>query len=121
RKLKGLEEDSLPPALYGDVDYDVLLIGWGSTKHIIEEAMEKFSRPKTAFLQIRQPFPLHSSTKDYLKRAKVIVNIEGNATAQMANLIKLLTGIEASHQILTSSGMEITVEELLIKLRCLHV
>jgi len=121
RKLKGLEKDSLPPALYGDVDYDVLLIGWGSTKHIIEEAMEEFSRPKTAFLQIRQPFPLHSSTKDYLKRAKVIVDIEGNTTAQMANLIKLLTGIEASHRILTSSGMEITVEELLIKLRCLHV
>jgi len=64
---------------------------------------------------------LHSSTKDYLKRAKVIVDIEGNATAQMANLIKLLTGIEASHRILTSSGMEITVEELLIKLRCLHI
>lgn len=121
RKLNGLTKDALSPALFGEENYDLLLVGWGSTCHVIREAMEKLARPKTAFLQIRQPYPLHSSIKGYLDRAETIIDVECNATGQLANLIKLHANTMINHKILHYSGMEITVEELFERLRSLGI
>ncbi|HHV51888.1 MAG TPA: 2-oxoacid:acceptor oxidoreductase subunit alpha [Synergistaceae bacterium] len=117
RKLKGLAEASLPPTLYGDDDYDLLLVGWGSTLYVIEEALLRFARPKTAFLQVKQPFPLHSSIEGFLRKAKVVVDVECNATGQLAKLMKLYADVTVDHKFLSWSGMEMTVEELLERLR----
>lgn len=117
RKLKGLAEASLPPTLYGDDDYDLLLVGWGSTRYVIEEALLRFARPKTAFLQVKQPFPLHSSIEGFLRKAKVVVDVECNATGQLAKLMKLYADVTVDHKFLSWSGMEMTVEELLERLR----
>ncbi len=117
RKLKELAQASLPPTLYGDDDYDLLLVGWGSTRYVIEEALLRFARPKTAFLQIKQPFPLHSSVEGFLREAKIVVDVECNATGQLAKLMKLYADVTVDHKFLSWSGMEMTVEELLERLR----
>src|SRR3982074_2758826 len=40
RKVAGIEASVSPPVLWGSPDADVTLIGWGSTKGVIEEACE---------------------------------------------------------------------------------
>ena len=57
RKVAGIEAAVLPPVLWGPRDADVTLIGWGSTKGVIEEACEILTEQgiSASQLQIRWP------------------------------------------------------------------
>src|SRR5947208_16369871 len=61
RKVVGIEAAVPPPSLWGPRDADVTLIGWGSTKGVIEEACEILSEQGISAnqLQIRWLVPLH--------------------------------------------------------------
>src|SRR5205809_3621335 len=61
RKVIGIEAAVAPPELWGPRDADVTLIGWGSTKGVIEEACEILSEQGISAnqLQIRWLVPLH--------------------------------------------------------------
>jgi 2-oxoglutarate ferredoxin oxidoreductase subunit alpha len=69
-------------------------------------------RPDTSLLHYGQIYPLHPKTTDYLSKAKKVVVVEGNATAQFAKLIKLHAGFEIRDRILKYSGLQFSVEEL---------
>jgi 2-oxoglutarate ferredoxin oxidoreductase subunit alpha len=112
RKLKEMKTDALPPELTGNEDYTTLIVGWGSTFHIINEALSRLKRKDLSFLHFRQVYPLHPETAEYLKRAERIVMVEGNANAQFASLVRLETGIEIKDTILKYDGNQFSVEEL---------
>lgn len=117
RKLAGMAAEAIPPKLLADQDgYETLVIGWGSTYHVIKEALSEIES-KVAFLHFAQVYPLSSETAGYLKRAKRLVLVENNATGQFGRLLKLHTGIEIPHQILKYSGAPFAVEELAGQLR----
>ena len=61
RKVAGIEAAVPPPELWGPRDADVTLIGWGSTKGVIEEACEILIEQGISAnqLQIRWLVPLH--------------------------------------------------------------
>src|SRR5260370_19180871 len=61
RKVGGIEAAVPPPMLSGPRDADVTLIGWGSTKGVIEEACEFLNEEGVSAnqLQIRWLGPLH--------------------------------------------------------------
>src|SRR5256886_8245343 len=61
RKVAGIEAAVPPPTLSGPRDADVTLIGWGSTKGVIEEACEILNDEGISAnqLQIRWLVPLH--------------------------------------------------------------
>src|SRR5260370_1388546 len=61
RKVAGIETAVPPPVLWGPPDADVTLIGWGSTKGVIEEACEILTEQGISAnqLQIRWLVPLH--------------------------------------------------------------
>ncbi|HEU20432.1 MAG TPA: 2-oxoacid:acceptor oxidoreductase subunit alpha [Deltaproteobacteria bacterium] len=111
-KMTEMEKDALPPELIGKDDYSVLIVGWGSTYHVIKEALTMMNRDDVSFLHFKQVYPLHPLTADYLKKARSVVVIEGNATGQFANLIKLRTGYDVHHRILKYNGLQYTVEEV---------
>ncbi|MGB9597238.1 MAG: 2-oxoacid:acceptor oxidoreductase subunit alpha, partial [Candidatus Poribacteria bacterium] len=69
-----------------------------------------------AFLHYKQVYPLHSSTTEYLKKAKKTIIIENNATSQFARLIRMQTGMSIDKNILKYNGMPFFVEELEEKL-----
>lgn len=116
KKLKLLENDVISPELLGSENYKTLLIGWGSTFHLIKEAMELMDDGDISFLHFKQVYPLHPDISKYLAKAEKTVIIENNATSQFSKLIKLCTGIEINDKILKYNGLPFSVEELVEKL-----
>jgi len=112
KKLDFMKEDYIEPEIIGSKDYKALVVGWGSTYGVIKEALEELNSENTAFAYFKQVYPLPEKTKEILKKAKTVVVVENNATAQFANLIKLETGIKADKNILQYNGMPFSVETL---------
>jgi len=61
RKMEGLLNDCPPPQLFGSASADVTLIGWGSTKGVIREAIAALAEEGITAnnLQIRYLVPFH--------------------------------------------------------------
>ena len=118
KKLKILKLNAFPPKFNGPSDYKILIIGWGSNYHIIEEVLTVLNKNEysIAFLHFLQIYPLPVNTLDYLNKAETTIIVENNATGQLANLIKLETGHKMAHKILKYSGYPFSVEELLEKI-----
>lgn len=117
KKMRLLEKEILPPKLLGGENYDVLVVGWGSTYGTIKEAMDNLGSDKISFLHYNQLYPLHPQTLDYLNRAKKTIIFENNASGQFANLIKAETGFKFDENVLKYDGMPFSVEEVLKNLK----
>ena len=107
KKLGSIEKEIKPPKVYGPQDADITLVSWGSTKGPIFEAMKLIEKDeiKVNFLQILylSPFPTQAAIET-LSKAKTVVDVENNFTAQLASLIREKTGIEIQHKILKYDG-----------------
>jgi 2-oxoglutarate ferredoxin oxidoreductase subunit alpha len=117
KKMKLIREEIIPPELHGSKDYRILIVGWGSTYHVIKEAMEKLGRDDVSFLHFKQVYPLSPDTADYLHKAQETIIIENNATSQLRQLIKLFTGFEIQKKILKYNGLPFHVEEVVENLK----
>ncbi len=116
KKLTSMKKEILPPEFSGPADFDTLVIGWGSTYHVIKEALDTIGDKKTGFLHFGQVYPLGSEIKKYLTTAKRAVVIENNYSGQFANLIKLETGYEVKNRINKYDGLPFSVEDIVEKL-----
>ena len=112
KKLELLKEDTVEPELIGSEDYSILLVGWGSTYGAIKEAVELSNREDVAFLHFKQVFPLSDDTAEYLKKAKKVIVVENNATAQFGKVLTLELGMKPDGQFLKYNGMPFSVEEV---------
>ena len=112
KKIESAKKDFVPPELFPNRKYKNLVVCWGSTYHVVKEAVERLNRDDTSLLHYSQVYPLHPRTADYLKKARKIVVVESNATAQFAKVIKLYAGVEIKDRILKYSGMNFAVEEV---------
>lgn len=110
KKLDGLSRDALPPTLTGPEDYRQLVVVWGSSRHMAEEALERLGREDTALLSFAQVYPLHASTEGFLARAERVVVLEGNATGQFARLLFLTTARRAEVSLRWWNGLALSVE-----------
>jgi 2-oxoglutarate/2-oxoacid ferredoxin oxidoreductase subunit alpha len=91
RKVAGIEAAVPPPALSGPRDADITLIGWGSTKGVIEEACEILTEQGIPAnqLQIRWLVPLHGQAiLDILKDARHTIIVENNYSGQFARYLR---------------------------------
>jgi 2-oxoglutarate/2-oxoacid ferredoxin oxidoreductase subunit alpha len=91
RKVAGIEALVPPPTLRGQRDADVTLIGWGSTKGVIEEACEILTEQgiSTNQLQVRWLVPLHGDAiRDLLQRARHTIIVENNYSGQFARYLR---------------------------------
>ncbi len=112
KRLAALKQEAVPPVWTGPADSRVLVVGWGSTAPIIGEALAVIGRRDVAQLHFPQVYPLAPGVADLLKRAEILVIVEGNATAQLARLLRAETGVEIPRRILKYNGLSFTVEEL---------
>lgn len=94
---------------------DTVLVGWGSTKGAIMDAMEKLAAEgiRIKFVQVRlmSPFPTEL-VRSMLKAAKVVVDIEMNYSGQLGSLVRQHTGIEADYQIVKFNGRPMSLDEV---------
>jgi 2-oxoglutarate ferredoxin oxidoreductase subunit alpha len=79
-KLAALQKTLRPPPLNGPDTGDLLVIGWGSTKGAIEEAVEtlrgKGHQVSSLHLTFLQPLP--PGLKEIMQRFRKVMTIEGN-------------------------------------------
>ena len=95
RKVTGIEAAAASPALQGQSDAAVTLIGWGSTKGVIEEACEILTEEGISAnqLQIRWLVPLHGEAiLDILKGSRHTIIVENNYSGQFARYLRSETG-----------------------------
>lgn len=121
-KLEKLKEDLIEPEVIGAKDCDTLLIGWGSTYGPIKEAIKILNsgkdNDKYAALLFGDVYPLPTKKLlDRSKTAKNIINVEQNATGQLAGLIREYTGIECTSSILKYDGRQISADEIVKAVR----
>jgi 2-oxoglutarate ferredoxin oxidoreductase subunit alpha len=121
KKLEAIEKEIESPKFFGNNRYLVLVIAWGSNLSVVKEAVERMNQVHIAFLHINQIYPFHESISKYLKKARVRIVIENNATSQLSQLIKLETGVDIDEKILKFNGLPFQVEEVIEKLnKCLR-
>jgi len=115
-KFALLQDIALAPDLYGGDDYETLFVCWGSVLSIALEAVRKIEK-KVALLHFKQVYPVAQTALNYFKKAKKIVMIENNQTAQFRNLIEHEFELKISDTILKYNGLQFTADELYIKIK----
>ncbi|HPC93574.1 MAG TPA: 2-oxoacid:acceptor oxidoreductase subunit alpha [Sedimentisphaerales bacterium] len=111
-KGESLKKDIVRPELIGPKNYKKLVICWGSTYHVVREALAELGRTDTAMLHYSQVYPLHSSTAGLIRKARRTVVVEGNATGQFRKLIRLYAGADVDEALVTYDGLGFTVEDV---------
>src|SRR5512139_1407376 len=78
-KLATLQKTLKTPEVFGDPEGDLLVVGWGSTQGVIEEAVQRLRDEglKVSALQMRFIQPMPSGIKDILKRFRKVITVEG--------------------------------------------
>lgn len=107
RKMEGLLKDCPPPQLFGPTDADVTLIGWGSTKGVIREAISALAAEGITAnnLQIRHLVPFHEAeVQAILQASRRTLVVENNYTGQLARHIRAETGFTVHGKILKYDG-----------------
>jgi 2-oxoglutarate ferredoxin oxidoreductase subunit alpha len=79
-KLAAFQKTLKTPPVFGGEEGDLLLIGWGSTKGAIEEAVERLrdEGQKVSSLHLKFLQPMASGIKEVLQRFGKVMTIENN-------------------------------------------
>ena len=113
KKMELLTEEILEPEIHrADEDYKKLVVGWGSTHHLICEALKRKESRDTAYLYFPQVYPFPPGLIRYFQKAREVISVENNATGQLARLIRRETGFEVHRKVLKFDGLPFSVEEL---------
>ena len=113
-------EDLQPPKIYGNPESDITIVGWGSTKGVILEVIDRFKQEEGIGLRLMQlvdiwPFP-DQAVADVLSPSRQVMVVENNFTGQMANLIRQQTGIECT-KVVKYNGAPFSPTELFQRLK----
>lgn len=126
RKLEALRSKTPEPLLTvrgaleteNDIPLDVLLVGWGSTKSVVLDALSELENDKKfshriGYLHYTHLWPLKTSRITALaSKAKRIVLVEGNYAGQLGVLLRQECGLEIREKILKYDGRPFFVDEL---------
>ncbi|HZQ63232.1 MAG TPA: 2-oxoacid:acceptor oxidoreductase subunit alpha [Casimicrobiaceae bacterium] len=79
-KLAAFAKTLTPPPIFGDPEGDLLVIGWGSTKGAIEEAVERVRKEgmRVSSLHLRFLQPMQPGVKEAMQGFGKVMTIEGN-------------------------------------------
>jgi 2-oxoglutarate ferredoxin oxidoreductase subunit alpha len=119
RKHDGLCEQIVPPRRIGDAEPDTLLVCWGSTFGPASEAAALLceSGTNTGILHFPQVWPMvPDQVLPHLESARHVVCVEGNATGQLARLIRRETGFAIPSHVRRYDGLPVTPAYILDKL-----
>ncbi len=101
--------------LFSLKEADVTILGWGSTKGAIREALKLLDKEglKANYLQILylSPFPV-AKVERVLKSAEKTVAVENNRTSQLTSLLREHLLLTVDHKILKYDGRPFNPEAL---------
>lgn len=117
-KLEHIRKELPKPEIIGSKNADVTIIGWGSTKRAILEAMKMLEKDgvKANYLQVVYMKPFHSEEiAKIIKSSKQILLVENNKTSQLADVIRENTGLDIINRLNKYSGRPFYPEEIVEK------
>ena len=116
RKMDASLQDMRPPTLYGPPSAEVTFVGWGSTYGPLREAVDRLGSAGTSANMVHfgdiWPFPVDKA-QAVLKGARRLVAVEGNATGQFADLLRMKTGLQVQQHIHRYDGRPFTAQYIL--------
>lgn len=111
RKLNALTKEMEGPEIYGPLEADVTLIGWGSSYGPLAETVDLLNEEGQSMnlVHFTHIFPMNKDEirKAILKKGTTIC-VEGNATGQFAKLLKTEVDISVDMNLLRYDGMPFT-------------
>lgn len=115
-KLHPILHELPKPVTYGNENSSILLIGWGSVKGPVLEALKMVQEEhdtSVAFLHIMYlwPFPI-DFMKEVLTKYRKIILVENNSQGQLGGLIAQFTGVHIHDKWLKYDGRPFWPEEL---------
>ncbi|HWQ40769.1 MAG TPA: 2-oxoacid:acceptor oxidoreductase subunit alpha [Desulfosporosinus sp.] len=106
QRLEHLKKEVQEPWVFGQTDPEILLLAWGSAAGPVREAIElleeDYSIGALIFGDI-YPLPTKLLT-DLVPNVTMLINVEQNATGQLASLIRQEALIVCTHSILRYDG-----------------
>ena len=84
RKLAVLQQTLLRPTIHGDTDGDLLVVGWGSTKGAIEEAIDRARAEGIRASSVHLTFlsPMQPGLKEIFSQFRKVMTVEINYSDQ---------------------------------------
>ncbi|MFH1359227.1 MAG: 2-oxoacid:acceptor oxidoreductase family protein [archaeon] len=104
--------------VYGNPKAKNLIIGWGSTKTAILDAMDKIDgsvktgKGNYKFLQLLYIKPMSNEVEKHIEQADKVILIENNLTGQLGRYIREKTGFLIENRILKYDGRPFCCDEL---------
>ncbi len=114
KKIAAIKKIMMPPVVYGDQSAGTVIVTWGSTLGAVLAAMKKNAR--IIYFPWLYPFPADATT-ELLKDVTRVIDIEQNATGQLASLIRAETGIEITEKLLKYDGRPWLPEEIIERIK----
>lgn len=115
RKIETMKQEMRMPEWYGPKNASVTLMGWGATRHAIREAVDLLNAQgvQANALHFIDIYPLDEARLEKeLSKAQHLYDIEGNYTAQLAQVIRVYTGRTVADKILKYDGRPFTGAEI---------
>jgi 2-oxoglutarate/2-oxoacid ferredoxin oxidoreductase subunit alpha len=86
-KLAALQKTLTTPAVFGDEDGELLLIGWGSTRGAIEEAVTRLRAEGHSVSSLHLTFlqPMPSGIGEAMRRFRQVMTIENNWSDRLSD------------------------------------
>jgi 2-oxoglutarate/2-oxoacid ferredoxin oxidoreductase subunit alpha len=103
------------PEWYGPKNAAITLMGWGATRYAIREAIDLLnaSGVKANALHFIDIYPLNEAKLEKeLAKAQYLIDVEGNYTAQLAQVVRTYTGKSVDAKILKYDGRPFTGAEI---------
>jgi len=79
-KLAAFQKTLKPPKVFGDAEGDLLIVGWGSTKGAIEEAITRATKDglKVSSMHLTYLEPMASGIKEIMQKFNKVMTVEIN-------------------------------------------
>ncbi len=117
QKIETLKQEMRMPEWYGRANAPITLMGWGSTRYAIREAVDLLNArgiPANA-LHFVDIYPLDETRLEKeLAQARYLIDVEGNYTAQLAQVVRGYTGRAVNDKILKYDGRPFTGAEIAV-------
>jgi 2-oxoglutarate ferredoxin oxidoreductase subunit alpha len=107
RKMDGLLAELPPPAIIGDSDAEVTLVGWGSTADVIQESIEQLAAVGVVVnhLHFKWMVPFHADeATELLSSCKRTIIVENNYTGLFHRYLRSETGFTVDGHIRKYDG-----------------
>ncbi|NPD89847.1 MAG: 2-oxoacid:acceptor oxidoreductase subunit alpha [Asgard group archaeon] len=120
RKLEYIQKEFPEPKIVGSDKAEITLITWGSTKYIVQEAIQELMNEGIEANQLHLKYlnPLNSEKViEILSKASKTICVEQNYTGQMSDYLRMKTGINADAHLRRWDGEPITTTQVVEKVK----